>query len=124
MIYLSAEELFTIAQRVVPDVALRDAGLLDSAAARPATRFAGGEVYPGTVPKCAALMHSLARNHPLVDGSKRLALAASIVYLGLNGVRTTASNDEAYELIMAIASGELDDVPAIAERLEPLTEPW
>jgi death on curing protein len=62
-------------------------------------------------------MHSLARNHPLVDGNKRLALAAAIVFLGVNGHRLTLSNDEAYELTMAVASGRLDDVGVIAQRL-------
>lgn len=124
MIYLTAEELLAIARRVVPDVALRDAGLLDSAAARPATRFGGEEVYRDVLSKCAALLHSLARNHALVDGNERLALAGTIVFLGINGTRLTASNDEAYELIMMVAAGDLDDVPAITTRLAELVEPW
>lgn len=124
MIYLTAEELLSIARRVVGDVVLRDAGLLDSAAARPATRFGGEEVYSELITKCAALLHSLARNRALMDGNKRLALAGSIVFLGINGMRMTASNDEAYELIVAVAAGDLDDVPAIAARLAVLVEPW
>ena len=74
--------------------------------------------------KAAALLHSLARHHPLVDGNKRLSLAATIAFYGLNGLRLTLSNDEAYELVMAIAAGQLDEVAPIAERLQSDTAPW
>ena len=67
--------------------------------------------------KAAALLHSLARNHPLVDGNKRLALAGTIAFLGIDGVRLSLTNDEAYELIVAVAAGEVDDVTTIAARL-------
>ena len=59
----------------------------------------------------------MARNHALVDGNKRLALAGTIAFLGVNGFRLTLTNDEAYDLVMAVATGELDEVAAIAERL-------
>lgn len=122
MIYLSADELLRVAGRVVPaGVVVRDAGLLESAAARPRTTVGDADAYPDLVVKAAALLHSLARNHALVDGNKRLALAGVIVFLGVNGARLVATNDEAYGLVMAIASGELDDVAAIADRLRPLT---
>jgi len=122
VIYLSADELLRVAGRVVPaGVVVRDAGLLESAAARPRTTVGDADAYPDLVVKAAALLHSLARNHALVDGNKRLALAGVIVFLGVNGARLVATNDEAYGLVMAIASGELDDVAAIADRLRPLT---
>ena len=118
MIHLTASELLRIAERAIgaPPVA-RDLGLLESAAARPQATFDGAPVYPDLISRAAALLHSLARNHPLVDGNKRLALAAAIVFLGVNGHRLTLSNDEAYELTMAVASGRLDDVGVIAQRL-------
>ena len=62
------------------------------------------------------LLHSLTRNRPLVDGNNRLALAGALAFYGVNGIRLTLSNDEAYDLVMAVASG-LDDVEPIAERL-------
>ena len=71
----------------------------------------------------SALLHSLARNHALVDGNKRLALAGVIAFYGVNGYRLTLTNDEAYELVMAVADGRLDDVDTIATRLGPATEP-
>ena len=64
--------------------------------------------------KSAALLHSLARNHALVDGNKRLALAATIAFYGLNWMRLTLTNEDAYWLIIDVASGRLDDVEAIA----------
>ena len=71
----------------------------------------------GAPERSAALLHSLARNHALVDGDERLALGASIAFYGMNGIRLTLSNEEAYELVMAVSSGELEDVRAIAGRL-------
>jgi len=65
------------------------------------------------------LLHSIARNHALVDGNKRLSLAAVIAFYGINGHRLSMSNDEAYDLVMAVASGRLDDVGDIAARLQP-----
>lgn len=125
MIYLSAEELLRIAGRVVPaGVVVRDVGLLESAAARPRTTVGDADAYPDLVTKAAALLHSLARNHALVDGKKRLALAGVIVFLGVNGARLVATNDDAYELVMAVAGGGLDDVVTIADHLRPhMTSP-
>jgi death-on-curing protein len=68
-------------------------------------------------------MESLARNHPLVDGNKRLALAGVIVFLGVNGVRLTATNDEAYDFTIEVATGSFADVAAIAQRLVQMTSP-
>jgi death-on-curing protein len=59
-----------------------------------------------------------------VDGNKRLALAASIAFYGLNGSRLTLLNDEAYDLVLTVSIGDLDDVEATAGRLESGTVPW
>lgn len=77
----------------------------------------GHDAYPTVVDRAAALLHSVAGNHALVDGNKRLALAALLAFLGLNDVRLTLDNAGAYDLVMAVAAGELDDVPGIAARL-------
>ncbi len=117
MIYLDTEDLLYIAGRVVQDFAVRDAGLLESALARPLATAFGEHAYPGLHLKAAALLHSLARNRGLVDGNKRLALAATIAFLGLNGHTLTMSNDAAYRLVMAVAEGSIDDVEDIAQVL-------
>ena len=125
MIYLDLEDLAHIAERVLghpPEV--RDWGLLDSAAARPRAGAFGADAYAGVYEKAAALLHSLARNHALVDGNKRLALAATLVFLGMNGVRLTLTNDEAYVFIVDVAAGRLDDVATIATGLRAGSAPW
>ena len=124
MIFLDLEDLLHVARRTLGDFEIRDVGLLESASARPRSTAFGEDAYPSIHLKAAALLHSIARNHPLVDGNKRLALAATIAFYGLNGVRLTMSNDQAYELVMAVAAGELDDVERIAGRLESDTAPW
>jgi death-on-curing protein len=68
-------------------------------------------------------MHSLARNQALIDGNKRLALAAVIAFDGVNGRRLTLTNDEAYQLTLDVAAGDLDAVGDIAARLSTATEP-
>ena len=102
---------------------IRDQGLLESALARPRASAFGEDAYHDLHEKAAALQHSLARNQALVDGNKRLALAATLAFLGINGQRLTLSNDEAYDLVIAIATGALDDVPKIAEVLRKSTTP-
>jgi len=118
VIYLAVPELIYIASRVVDgEVTVRDHGLLESAKARPGATLFGTDVYETVEEKAAALLHSLARNHALIDGNKRLALAATIAFLGLNGRRLTLSNDQAYDLIIEVTTGELDEVATIADRL-------
>jgi death-on-curing protein len=121
VIYLDLDDLLHVAARTLAEVQVRDAGLLESALARPRSTAFGADAYPSIHGKAAALLHSVARNHALVDGNKRLALAATIAFYGLNGLRLTLSNDEAYEFVMAVAAGQLDDVDVIAARLESST---
>jgi death-on-curing protein len=122
VIYLDIEDLLYIAERTLGNVEVRDLGLLEAAAARPQASAFGGDAYPSILEKAAALIHSIGRNHALVDGNKRLALAGGIAFIGINGVRLTMSNDEAYDLIMSIASGQLDDVQDIAHGLRRRAE--
>ncbi len=117
MIHLDLDDLLHIARRTLDEVQVRDVGLLASAAARPLATAFGEDAYPSIHDKAAALLHSLARTRPLVDGNKRLALAATIAFYGVNGFRLNLSNDETYDLVMAVAVGDLDDIELIAERL-------
>jgi death on curing protein len=124
VIYLTLPEQLHIAERALdsePDI--RDYGLLESAAARPRATAFGSDAYPDRDAKAAALLHSLARNHALVDGNKRLALAAVIAFYGVNGYRLTLTNDEAYALVIDVAAGNLGSVDDIAARLKTGTEP-
>jgi death-on-curing protein len=117
MIYLTLEELLYVVERTLGEVLVRDHGLLESALARPQTTVFGEDAYRTVEEKAAALLHSIARNHALVDGNKRLALAGTIAFVGMNGWRLTLSNEEAYDLVMAVAAGELDEVAKIASML-------
>jgi death on curing protein len=119
MIFLDLEDLLHIAWRTLQtEPVVRDHGLLESALARPQASAFGQDAYDTLEQKAAALLHSLARNHALVDGNKRLALAATIAFLGLDGVQLRFSNDAAYDFVIAVATGELEQVDAIAAVLK------
>lgn len=123
MIFLDLEELLHVAERAIgSEPQVRDAGLLESALARPQASAFGEAAYGTIHQKAAALLHSLARNHALIDGNKRLALGATIAFYGVNGMRLTLTNDAAYELVISIASGERNDVETIAGVLQANTE--
>lgn len=124
MIGLDTDDLLYIAERTLgapPEV--RDLGMLESAAARPFASAFGEDAYPDLATKAAALLHSIAKNHALVDGNKRLALAATAAFLGINGLRLTWTNDEAYDFVIAVAAGDLREVADIAEGIRAATEP-
>src|SRR4051812_4482116 len=111
MLYLTLRELLQIAERALGTKPLvRDHGLLASALARPRVTVFERDAYPSLDLKVAALLHSLTRNHALVDGNKRLALAAALAFYGMNGLRLTLTNDEAYDLVISVAAGKLDSV--------------
>ena len=122
-LYLTADHLAAVAEHAVEGrVLLRDPSLLASAAERPQTVLFGQEQFPTLLDKAAALMHSLARFHPLIDGNKRLAWLATITFLELNGASTSASVDEWFDFTIAVASGELSEVADIAKALAPLVQ--
>jgi len=123
VIYLQLDDLLKIAERIIGTAVVRDSGLLESALVRPQASYFGVDPYPTLEEKAAALLHSLVGNHALIDGNKRLGLAAMIAFLGMNGRRLTMTNDEAYDFVMAVATRELDEATAIADILRPATEP-
>lgn len=114
--YLRVDDLLEIAAGVLRRVEVRDVGLLASAAARPAGTVFGTAAYPEFAEKVAALAHSLARNHALVDGNKRLAWSAARVFCLLNGRDLAFEVEEAEAMIVAVATGSLD-VPELAQLL-------
>jgi len=120
--YLDLHDLVEIARRVLSaQPKVRDYGLLASAAARPATTISGIEAYGDPWTKAAALLHSLCRNHALLDGNERLAWAAARVFLGLNGVPLVEVEvDRAEVLVLSVADGTLTEVTDIAADLRQL----
>ncbi|MHA7987085.1 type II toxin-antitoxin system death-on-curing family toxin [Rathayibacter sp. CAU 1779] len=115
MNYPDSDDLRLLAAVILGgEPAIRDLGLLESAVARPAAGYGGEDLYPTITLKAAALFHSIARNHALVDGNKRLALGSLLTFLWMNGHQLTMTNDEAFSFTKRVASGELDDVADIA----------
>jgi death-on-curing protein len=103
---------------------IRDLGLLESALARPVNKFAYGENDIAAL--AAAYGFGIARNHPFVDGNKRTALAAMIVFLGLNGIDIAASPEEVTAVILSLAAGEITEellARWIADHMKPLIAP-
>lgn len=118
--YLTLDDLLHIADAAAGvEVVVRDIGLLESELARPRTTVFGEDAYPNLHLKAAALLHSLVRNRALLDGNKRLGWAATAVFLGINGHRVVATQDDVVELVIAVADGTLDEVGEIAKLLAP-----
>ena len=114
---LTTEDLVAIATRVGRgEPQIRDLGLLESAAARPATSVFGADAYPDLATKAAAMLQSIVGNHALVDGNKRLGWLALVLLLALNGVRLDVDDDEAYDLVIGVAEAR-HDVASIVDVL-------
>jgi death-on-curing protein len=85
---------------------LRDEAALESALAQPEATFGEELLHPGVVEQAAAYLFHLCMAHAFIDGNKRIAFAAMDTFLRLNGYRLVLSDEEAYELTMAVARGE------------------
>jgi len=118
--YLTFDEVLIIAEEVLGEYVVADAGLLKSAVIRPRMSAFGDDAYPSLAGKAAAVLHSIARNHSLVDGNKRLAFMAAWTFCALNGYHLTPPDvDTGEDTILAVAVGELD-VP----ELTPILDGW
>jgi death on curing protein len=120
--YLTVEQSLRIARLATGGpVEVRDIGMLEAALRRPQASVLGQDAYTDLLTKAAALLHSLARNHPLFDGNKRLAWLATYVFCAKNGLELDPSDDDAYGLVVAVAAGSLEEVEEIAEVLVSFT---
>lgn len=110
-VYLSPDQVLELhrvqIRRFGGGTGLRDRGALEAAMARPQMTFGGEDLSPDVEAKAAALMHSLAMNHPFVDGNKRVGAAAAEFFLNRNDVDLTAGDDELVEITLAVARGEV-----------------
>lgn len=110
-VFLSVADVLEIHRQIIATTGggpgCRDQGLLDSAVHRPQAAFGGIAAYPDAAAQAAALLHSLAQNHPFVDGNKRTAYAAMRVFLRLNACDIAASEDETYDFVIGVASSKL-----------------
>lgn len=120
--YLTAEDLIALIPLTGAPAAIRDLGLLESAAARPRASVFGADAYPDLHSKAAALLESLVRNHPMVDGNKRLGWLATATFYRLNDHRLRVADDPGYDLVILVAQGQttVDEIAAtLGEWAEP-----
>lgn len=118
--YLDIEDALQVVDRY--GFHIRDVGLLASALARPATTVMGAEAYPDLALKAAALLESVARFHPLIDGNKRTAWTLMALLLWVNGYRHDFTTDEGFELVVGVAAGTIelrDSAGKISRHLVP-----
>ena len=122
--YLDLDDLVLLAIGLLGDPPpIRDLGLLGAAAARPRTTAFGDYAYRDVWTKAAELLHSIVKNHPLVDGNKRLGWLAAAVFLDINGIDpTTATDDDVVDLVTTVAASHLE-VDDVATRLRSIIEP-
>lgn len=103
---------------------LRDIGLLEGCLARPKTTLFGDQAYPTIEDQAAALLHSLATTHPLVDGNKRTSWALLVTFLAVNDLQVIAKPDEAFDFVLAVATDslELPDISVwLRRRIQAMT---
>lgn len=118
--YLTLDDVLALAIRGAFTVG--DPGLLQSALARPQATVFGEDAYPSIHEKAAALFQSLAVNHAMLDGNKRMSLASLELFYALNGFSVTATDDQLFDLVIAVSTRELGGVRDISARLETLVE--
>jgi len=112
--YLSLPEALVVAE-VVTGITADDLvrasrlHLLDSALHAPQAGFGDEDLYPDLIDKAAVLCVRIARNHPLLDGNKRLAWQCLTLFLELNGRSLEVPVDDAVAVMLAVAAGEVDE---------------
>lgn len=116
--YLDLHDLIEIGKSLISDFRIRDEGLLESAAMRPQTTIYGEDAYPTFEEKVASLIHSLARNHALIDGNKRIAWSAGRIFCLMNGRDLSMPIDVAEKMILDVAKGDIDvaEIAAILKK--------
>ncbi len=109
--YLLPEQVLFLHSRLIAETGgahgVRDLGMLLSAIGRPQTTFDHHELYPDLFTKAAALMDSLVRNHPFVDGNKRTAIAAASIFLSINHYQLVVENEEMVRFTLACAQSQV-----------------
>ena len=107
---LSKRQILMLHQQLVEQTGgsggIRDEGLLDSALSAPFQSFDNTDVYPSLQQKAARLCFGLVKNHPFVDGNKRIGAHAMLVFLAVNGVELTYTQTELSDIILQVAASE------------------
>jgi death-on-curing protein len=108
VIYLSVEQVLFLHDRLIEETGgehgVRDLGGLESALARPQAAFGDTEFYPDIFAKAAVLMDGLTRNHPFIDGNKRISISTAVLFLQMNGYRLSVRNPELEEFVIYVTT--------------------
>ncbi len=111
MLFLTDDQIRLIHHNMIEETGgsdgIRDAGLLSSSAEAPFQTFDGTDLYPTIFQKAARLAYSLINNHPFIDGNKRTGLHAMLVFLTLNGIELSYTQNELIDIGLALASGKM-----------------
>jgi len=105
LIDLLLKNILTFHEQLEAGKGIRDLGLVESAVNAPFQTFGGQSLYPTIFDKAARLFYGLVKNHGFVDGNKRVAAHALIVFLRVNGFDLRASDDEFFRVTMETAAG-------------------
>ena len=121
MIRLYKRQILLLHEQLIAETGgssgLRDEGMLDSALNAPFQSFSGEDVYPSLQQK-AALCFGLVKNHPFVDGNKRIGAHAMLVFLTLNGIELQHSQTELSDVILKLAAGKIESADLLRWILE------
>ena len=112
MIYLHKQQILKLHNRIINEFGgihgIRDERLLDSALANPLQTFAGLDLYPTCVDKAVQLCYGLIKNHPFLDGNKRIALHSMLILISINGLKIEIAHDELIDIIFKVADGSFN----------------
>jgi death-on-curing protein len=128
VLFLTLDEALAIhahqIERYGGALGVRDQALLESALATPAATFAGEYLHPSLHEQGAAYLFHLVKNHPFVDGNKRVGLACSLAFLRLNGICVRATDDDLVDIVVGVAEGrrsKADVAVFLRERSKPVS---
>lgn len=117
--YLTLDEVLYLHARQIEvfggSNGIRDSGGLEAAIAQPRMQVFGHEPQRTLHAKAAAYLFHLAKNHPFVDGNKRVALDAALVFLGVNGAHTDVDPDDVADFVLRVAGGKVSKEEITAE---------
>ena len=112
MIYLHKQQILKLHNRTINEFGgihgIRDERMLDSALANPLQTFAGFDLYPTCVDKAVQLCYGLIKNHPFLDGNKRIALHSMLILISINGLKIECAHDELIDIIFKVADGSFN----------------
>ena len=112
MRWISKDQVLALHARLIRDYGgtgeVRDEGMLEAALCTPFQTFGGMDLYPGVIEKAVAIGFGMIKNHPFLDGNKRIGTHLMLLFLELNGVELTYDDEDFIALILGVASGQVE----------------